>query len=384
MKSLSSIQPFYVMALLERAKALEQEGVDVVHMEIGEPDFPTPPAVVRAGVEAIRTGDVKYTSAGGLPELRDAIARFYRQRYQVTVPARRIFVTTGASGAFSLLLAGLLDAGGEVLLADPGYPCYPNFVRVYGASPRYVPVSAKQDFQLSADLLEQFWHPETRGVILASPGNPTGTLIAPDELARISALVAARDGFLISDEIYHGLTYAAPAQSALAYSERAFVVNSFSKYFGMTGWRLGWAVVPDDFVELAERLAQNLFIAAPTHSQRAALAAFHPETVAELEQRRMAFAERRDFLLSALAELGFAVSVKPEGAFYVYADCSRWTQDSFAFAWRLLEEAHVAVTPGRDFGANAPERYLRFAYTRDVASLSAGLARIGNFLERAD
>lgn len=382
MNRLDQIQPFYVMELLNRAKALEQSGRDVVHMEIGEPDFPTPPAIVRAGIESIAGGEVKYTSAAGLPALREAIARHYAETYGVDVPARRVFITPGASGAFLLILAGLLEPGGEVLLSDPGYPCYPNFVRLFGGEPRLLPVGAASNFQLDADILARHWTAQTQGVVMASPSNPTGTLVNAETLRSIAGLVEQRGGFWLSDEIYHGLVYGERARSALEFSDKVFVANSFSKYYGMTGWRLGWAVVPADFTELAERLAQNLFISAPTHSQTAALAAFSPETKAELERRRREFAIRRDFLLQELPGLGFAIPVQPQGAFYIYADCSRWTDDSFAWAWRLLEEAHVAVTPGKDFGLNEPQRYLRFAYTASVDRLAEGLRRIRGFLAK--
>ena len=376
MKRLEKIQPFYVMELLKRAKALEQRGVDVVHMEIGEPDFPTPPEVVSAGMDAIRGGEVKYTSAAGLPALRESIASFYADRYGVEVSARRIFVTPGASGAFSLILAGLLEHTDEVLLSDPGYPCYPNFVRLYGGEPVLVPVNVESNFQLDVSSLSRHWTPKTRGVVMASPSNPTGTLADSTALREIASFLDSRMAFWLSDEIYHGLVYGEQEHSALEYSDHAFVVNSFSKYFGMTGWRLGWAVVPETFVGAAERLAQNLFISAPTHSQMAALAAFSPSNLAELECRRREFEIRRDFLLKELPGLGFEIPVQPQGAFYIYADCSRWTEDSFAWAWQLLEETHVAVTPGKDFGMNEPKRYLRFAYTASMERLAEGLSRM--------
>ena len=382
MNLLDTIQPFYVMELLTRAKALEQAGADIVHMEIGEPDFPSPPLVVQAGIEFLAKGEVKYTPAAGLPALREAIARFYAERYHVEVPVGRIFVTPGASGAVLLALAGLLERGGEVLLPDPGYPCYPNFVRLLGGEPRFVPVGAETNYQLDAATLERHWTPKAQGVVMASPSNPTGTMANTETLQGIAEFLHAHGGFWLSDEIYHGLVYGEPARSALEFSDQALVVNSFSKYFGMTGWRLGWAVVPEAFVGLAERLAQNLFISAPTHSQMAALAAFSPDNLAELERRRREFATRRDFLLRELPGLGFGIPVIPQGAFYIYADCSRWTDDSFAFAWRLLEEAHVAVTPGKDFGLNEPQRHLRFAYTASVARLAEGLRRIRDFLSQ--
>jgi aspartate/methionine/tyrosine aminotransferase len=280
-------------------------------MEIGEPDFPTPPAVVRAGIEFLAKGEVKYTPAAGLAALREAIARFYAERYNVDVPTSRIFVTPGASGAVLLALAGLIERGGEVLLPDPGYPCYPNFVRLLGGEPRFVPVGAESNFQLDAETLSRHWTPKARGVVMASPSNPTGTMADSGTLQGIAEFLDAHGGFWLSDEIYHGLVYGEPARSALEFSEQAFVVNSFSKFFGMTGWRLGWAVVPEPFVGLAERLAQNLFISAPTHSQMAALAAFSPDNLAELERRRREFETRRDFLLQELPGLGFGIPVMP-------------------------------------------------------------------------
>jgi len=380
MNRLDQIQPFYVMELLNRAKALERDGADVVHMEIGEPDFPTPPEIVRAGIEAIQGGEVKYTSAAGLPALCGAIAHYYAEHYGVEVPPRRIFITPGASGAFMLILAGLIAQGDEVLLSDPGYPCYPNFVRLFGGEPRLVPVGAESNFQLNAETLARHWTAKSRGAVMASPSNPTGTLADADTLRDIGAFLQDRQAFWVSDEIYHGLVYGERAHSALEFTDRVFVANSFSKYFGMTGWRLGWAVVPEDFTEMAERLAQNLFISAPTPAQAAALAAFSPDNLAELERRRREFQLRRDFLLQELPRLGFTIPVQPQGAFYIYADCSRWTEDSFSFAWRLLEQAHVAVTPGKDFGLNEPQRYLRFAYTASVERLAEGLERIRGFL----
>lgn len=375
-----NIQPFYVMELLNRAKALEAEGFDVVHLEIGEPDFATPPAIVQAGIAAIASGAVKYTPAAGLPELRDAIARFYGEVYGVEIPAWRIFITPGASGAMLLVLAGLLHSGAEVLLADPGYPCYPNFIRIFGGEPRLVPVNAEEDFQLNAASIAANWSAQTAGIIMASPSNPTGTLVSAPAMAEIAHTLKTRGGFWLSDEIYHGLVYGEPALTALQFDPEAFVINSFSKFFGMTGWRLGWAVVPEYFVELAERLAQNLFISAPTPAQVAALACFSPDNLAELERRRQAFQLRRDFLLQALPELGFTLPVIPRGAFYVYADCSRHTEDSFELAWRLLEQAHVAITPGKDFGNHQAHRHCRIAYTASIDRMGEGLRRIMRFV----
>ena len=378
---LTGISPFFVMEILARAKELERQGRDIVHMEIGEPDFPTPPKVQEAATRALRDVDIKYTPAAGLPELRKAIAGFYERKHGISLNHRRIFVTPGASGALMLAMGLALNPGEGVLIADPSYPCYPNFVRLFGGVPRALPVDETSEFNLSAELLNTHWAPSDAGIILASPANPTGSIICPNALQALIEFVDSRQGFVISDEIYHGLEYQASSHTALRYSDQVIVINSFSKYFGMTGWRLGWAVVPESAIDGAERLAQNLYISAPTLSQLAALAAFDDENIEELERRRQQFAERRDVLCQGLIALGFLVPAKPEGAFYVYADCSRLTADSQSLALALLEEAGVAVTPGRDFGLHQPERYLRFCYTASIPRLRQGLDRIANYLK---
>jgi aspartate/methionine/tyrosine aminotransferase len=378
---MASIQPFFVMDLLARARHLEAQGRSIVHMEIGEPDFPTPEPVVRAGLEAVAHGDLHYTPALGLPALREAVAAFYQRRYGVAVPPRRIVITPGGSGALLLALGVLVDPGQGVLLAEPGYPCNRHFVRFVDGAPVAIPVGKESRYQLTADAVAKHWQPETIAALVASPANPTGTVVAPDELAAIVATVEGRDGHLICDEIYHGLVYSGEAASALATSDQVFVVNSFSKYFHMTGWRLGWLVVPEGYVAAVDRLAQNLFLAASTPAQHAALAALQPETLAILDARRDELQRRRDFLLPALRDLGFEIPVTPDGAFYLYADCSAHTDDSFAFAERLLEEAGVAVTPGRDFGTHQPERHLRFAYPTSFTQLEEGVRRLRAFLD---
>ncbi|MGZ8217005.1 aminotransferase class I/II-fold pyridoxal phosphate-dependent enzyme [Methylomagnum sp.] len=377
---IKQISPFHVMEVLSRAKALERQGRDIIHLEIGEPDFPTPPLVVEAALGFIRGGNVKYTPAGGLPELRESIAEYYGRRYGVRVGPQRIFVTPGASGGFLLSLGLALDIGGEVALADPGYPCYANFVRLFGGSPRLVPVDESTGFHLNAELLRKLWDDRMTGIVTASPANPTGTMMAADTLQGLLEEADRQAGFVISDEIYHGLEYGpSPSPTALAFSPRAFVVNSFSKYFGMTGWRLGWVVVPEEYIEFAERLAQNIFISAPTHSQVAALASFTEENLQELERRRFLFKERRDFLCAGLKDIGFVIKAQPEGAFYIYADCGRFSKDSYGFAMGLLSEAGVAVTPGLDFGTHSPGRFLRFSYTVPVERLGEALARIDRY-----
>ncbi|MBZ0091601.1 MAG: pyridoxal phosphate-dependent aminotransferase [Sulfuricellaceae bacterium] len=368
------------MELLARARELESQGRSIVHMEIGEPDFPTPEPITAAAVRALGEHAMHYTSALGLPALRLAIAGHYRERYGVAVSPERIVVTAGSSAALLLAAGVLIDPGREVLLADPGYPCNRHFVRFVEGRAVGIPVDAGCGYQLTAQAVARHWTPATAAVLLASPSNPTGTLVERAALADIAGCVRERGGTLIVDEIYHGLVYQGDAATALEISDEAFVVNSFSKYFGMTGWRLGWLVVPPDYLRAVEKLQQNLFIAASTPAQYAALAAFAPETRAILEQRRAEFQRRRDYLLPALRALGFGIPVTPQGAFYLYADCSRFTEDSQTFARDLLEQAGVAVTPGLDFGHYQPQRHLRFAYTTGLEQLREGVRRLREHL----
>lgn len=379
---MNAITAFHVMSLLERGKQLEALGRDVIHMEIGEPDFPTPLAVIDAGCEFIQSGQVKYTAPAGLPALRKAIAHFYRSRYGVDVDPARIFVTPGASGAFLIAFAITLNSGQSLMMADPCYPCNENFLHLLGAKAQYVPVDAGTRFHLNADLVEKHWQTETAGVLIASPANPTGTVIEAEQLSKIIQFVENKQGFFFSDEIYHGLTYDRKAETALKYSQNAFVVNSFSKYFGMTGWRIGWLVVPEAFIEAAEKIAQNVFISTSTHSQYAALAAFEPNNLLELDLRRDEFQARRDFLYAELIRIGFDVKIKPDGAFYLYADCSAFTQNSFQFAQDLLETEAVAVTPGIDFGDYNAATHIRFAYTVSIERMREAIIRMERFLCR--
>lgn len=372
------IEPFHVMELLTRARELEAAGRDIVHMEVGEPDFATAEPVVRAGMEALRRGKTSYTPAAGLPALREAIAAQYAERYGVTVGPAQIFVTPGGSGALLLALSLLVDPGERVLLPDPGYPCNRHLVRLLGGAPTSVAVSAERNYQLSAADIETHWRADTAAAMVASPSNPTGTVISPQALEALAAAVTGRGGGLIVDEIYHGLTYGAPAASAAGLG--AFVVNSFSKYYGMTGWRLGWLLVPPGYERAAEKLAQNVYISAPTPAQHAALACFSAEAKAIFEERRLAFQARRDFLLPALRELGLVIDAEPAGAFYLYADVSRLATDSYVLAWELLERAGVACTPGRDFGSGRADAFLRFAYTTSLPRLREGVERLAQHL----
>jgi aspartate/methionine/tyrosine aminotransferase len=383
---MADIQPFHVMDILARARALEAAGRDIVHMEIGEPDFVTPVPIREAAKQALDAGETHYTPALGLPALREAISTFYRDEYGASVAAERIIITPGASGALLLALGVMVNPGERVLMADPGYPCNRHFARLLEGDAVGVPVGAESDYQLTPALLEQHWSTNTVAAMLASPSNPTGTVASTEALGQMQGLAAARGGRLIVDEIYHGLIYDGTVETALALpnelSDELFVINSFSKYFCMTGWRLGWLVAPTDYVREADKLAQNIFLAAPTISQHAALAAFAPETRAILAEHREAFRQRRDFLLPALRELGFDIPVTPAGAFYLYADCSKFTDDSYAFALDVLEQAGVAITPGKDFGANQPARHVRFAYTTGLDRLQEGVDRLAVYLRK--
>jgi aspartate/methionine/tyrosine aminotransferase len=315
-----------------------------------------------------------------LAALRDCIAGFYRERYGVEVDPGRIIVTPGASAALQLVLATIVDPGDAVLLTDPGYPCNRNFVHLLNGEPRGLPVDAANGYRPTPSQVRDHWDGHARALMVASPSNPTGTLLDEGELRRLFETVHTAGGHLVVDEIYHGLTYAAAAETALAVSDEIFVINSFSKYFGMTGWRLGWLVAPPRYVEALDRLAQNLYLSAPTPAQHAALAAFTPENIAILEARRGEFRVRRDYLLPALQELGFGIPTSPGGAFYLYADCSRFTDDSQDFSRRLLEEAGVAITPGIDFGEHAAARHVRFAYTTSLDELREGVRRLRDYL----
>jgi len=381
-RRMAEIEPFHVMALLARARELEAQGRSIIHMEIGEPDFPTPEPIVRAGVRALQQGGTFYTPTPGLPALREAIADYYRARYGVAVSSARILVTTGSSAALMLACAALVNPGEEVLLADPGYPANRHFVRVVEGVPRAVPVDAASGYQLAPDHLQRHWGPRTVAALVASPSNPTGTLISTERLARMADIARAKGGTLIVDEIYHGLVYGEDYTTALALADDVVVINSFSKFFSMTGWRLGWIVAPEGCAGDLDRLAQSLYLAAPTPAQHAALAAFQPETLAILEQRTQEFKARRDYLVPALRALGFEIPVTPQGAFYVYAGCAKLTKDSYAFSRDLLERGGVAITPGVDFGSNAPERHVRFAYTSPIEKLKEGVSRIDRFLRQ--
>ena len=379
---LADIEPFHVVELLTRARQLESEGRDIIHMEVGEPDFPTPELITNAAGNAINSGKTKYTQALGLPELREAISAFYRERYGVSVPASRIAVTNGASGALNLAFACLADPGSEWLLTDPGYPCNRHILRAFDGRPQNIPVGPETNFQPTPELLRQHWKATTSGLLVASPANPTGTLLTLAEIEALADVCREKNGHILVDEIYHGLTYEIDAPTACAAGDDIWVINSFSKYFQMTGWRLGWMVIPEAYGRDVEKLAQNLTLCPSTPAQYGALAAFEPETIALLESRRAEFRRRRDFLAPALEGIGFRITARPEGAFYLYCDSSALAEDSFTLAKDLLEKTGVAATPGLDFGSNEPEKHIRFAYTTGVDRLAEAVERLSRYFGR--
>ncbi len=392
-RRLGFIEPFYVMECAKAASVLargplcdpQQGGRPMIFMNIGEPDFTAPPLVQAAAQRAIRDGSTQYTDSCGLLALRERISGWYAQRFALDIAPERIVVTAGASAALQLACLALIDPGDEVLLPDPGYPCNRHFVAAADGVAVLWPTTAADRFQLNADAVSQAWGDKTRGVLLASPSNPTGTSIAPAEMGRIVDVVRARGGFTIVDEIYLGLSHDERfSDSALRHGDDVISINSFSKYFSMTGWRLGWLVVPEALVPAIEKLSQNLFICPSSIAQHAAMACFEPDSLAEYEQRRLAFRARRDYLVPALNALGLTVPVEPDGAFYVWADCSAHSAHlpggSWDFAFELMQRAQVAVTPGRDFGRHEPQRYLRLSYASSMEQLQQAMERIQRLL----
>lgn len=373
---MQAIEPFRVVEVLERAKALEAEGRDIVHLEAGEPDFASAAPILTAGQAAIARGETYYTQAAGIPALRLAISDYYARDYGLEIAPERIMVTPGASGALLLISALLLNTGDGILMTDPGYPCNRHFFRLVEGEGQLVPVGPEDNFQLTAEKAAAAWQDNTVGAIVASPANPTGAILAEDELRALWQCCDQRGGHLIVDEIYHGLNFGVEAPSILSITDQAFVINSFSKYFGMTGWRLGWLVAPPEAVAAMEKLAQNLFISMSTMGQQAALAAFEPETRVILDERKAEFARRRDFLVPALRELGFGIPKTPDGALYVYADISRFSSDSQQFCIDMLEQHGLAITPGADFGKHQANTHVRFAYTTSMERLEEAVRRL--------
>ena len=380
------IEPFYVMEVAKAASKLAREVAHtdrpMIFLNIGEPDFTAPPLVQEAAARAIRDGKTQYTQATGLEPLRERISHWYTQRFGVNVPARRIVITAGASAALQLACLTLIEPGEQILMPDPSYPCNCHFVTVAQGEPVRLPATAAERFQLTAAKIEEHWGPKSRGVLLASPSNPTGTSIHPDELRRIHEFVGGKGGITLLDEIYLGLSYEETfGHTGLAIDDQVISINSFSKYFNMTGWRLGWIVAPEPVVHAVEKLAQNLFICPSTVAQHAALACFEPESLAEYERRRAEFKARRDWFIPQLEAIGLPVPVVPDGAFYAWADCSEacrrlGVKDSWEFTFEIMKRAHVAVTPGRDFGVAQTQNFIRFSTASSMAHLQEAVARL--------
>lgn len=381
---IANIEAFHVMELAKQAAELERAGRHIIHMGIGEPDFTAAAPVIHAAEAAMRRGVTQYTGALGIHALREAIAGYYKTAYGLDIPERRVIVTAGASGALLLACAVLVEIGAEVLMPDPSYPCNRHFVAAFDGSAKMIPSGPAERFQLTAAQVAANWGEKTRGVLLASPSNPTGTSILPDELKAILAEVRERRGFAILDEIYQGLSYDAPPVSALALDDNVVTVNSFSKYFNMTGWRLGWLVVPDALVPAFEKVAQNLFICASAVAQHAAVACFSPEALAIYDERKAEFHRRRDAILPALEALGLRVPVKPDGAFYVYADCRHVNHpaagDADKLTQAILHDAGVVMVPGTDFGPHTARDYIRISYATSMANIEDAMERMHHFL----
>lgn len=378
---MEAIQPFHVMEILARAKQLEAQGRSICHLEVGEPDFSTPAPIIEAGLKALQAGYTKYTPACGIPELREKIAQWYQDQFHITIKPERVIVTPGASGALQLALGVLVNPQSEIILTDPGYPCNRHFVQLFEGTPINLPVDASTHYQPTLTAVQQAWTPKTRAALFASPANPTGTLLPTATMAELAQFIQQQGGDLLVDEIYQGLTYGQAPTTALSCSNNIWIINSFSKYFGMTGWRLGWLIAPEYALDAINRLAQNLFLAPPTPAQYAALAAFDANTLEITEQRRAIFAQRRDFLLPALRELGFGIQAEPQGAFYIYANAGALHDNSQTLCLNLLEKAGVAVTPGIDFGTHQAQQHIRFAYTTDMQSLETSVERIRDYLK---
>lgn len=370
------IPPFMVMDVLERAHKLEREGRHIIHLEVGEPDFPTPECVSEAAIEAIRREETHYTHSLGLIELREAICGHYFEKYGVHVDPDRVIVTSGSSPAIFMLYSTLLERGDEIILSDPHYPCYPNFATFLKAKPAFVNVHEEDGFQFKPEEIKKIINPRTKAVLINSPSNPTGNLLSPDRMAKIAEL----GPYVISDEIYHGLVYGEKEHSILEFTDRAFVVNGFSKLYAMTGWRLGYVISPPEFVRPMQKIQQNFFISAGSVSQWAGVAALN-KAGPDADHMKMIYDERRRYMIKRLKETGFNIPVEPRGAFYVLVNARHLSADSYKLAFDILEKVGVGVTPGIDFGQNA-EGYLRFSYANSIENIKLGLDRIEKFISK--
>jgi aspartate/methionine/tyrosine aminotransferase len=368
------IKPFIVMDVMEKAHSMERAGIHIVHLEVGEPDFDTPACIKEAAIRALHEGHTHYTHSLGLIELREAICRHYGRSYGVTVEPDQVVVTSGTSPAMFMIFAALLEAGDEVIISDPHYACYPNFIRFAGGDPVVVPVHEGDGFQYRPEAIEEEIGPRTKAVFINSPSNPTGNLLSHERMGAISKL----SPYIISDEIYHGLVYQGKERSILEYTDRAFVLNGFSKAYAMTGWRLGYLIAPRPFIRAIQKVQQNFFISANAMAQWAGIAALE-EAGEDVARMRAVYDERRKFMIKRLKEIGFGITVEPTGAFYVLANAKRFSNDSYRLAFDILDKAHVGVTPGVDFGAHA-EGYLRFSYANGLESIAEGMDRLERYV----
>ena len=369
------IEPFLAVEVFQKAQELERQGIDIIHLEYGEPDFDTPPVIREAAEKALKDGRTRYVHTQGILPLREAIAEHYHERYGVTVSPDQILVTAGTSPAMLLLFMSLLERGDRVLLSDPHYACYPKFVKYADGEPLYVPVEEDDGFQLQPEIVREALTERTKAILINSPANPTGTVLSAERMAALAHL----GPWIVSDEIYHGLTYEGPEHSVLEFTDHAFVLNGFSKAYAMTGWRLGYVIAPPEFIRPLAAAHGNFFISTNEFVQWAALAALK-EAGEDAARMRRVFDERRRAMVAGIRRIGLGVGAPPTGAFYVLANARRYTDDSLAFAFEILREAHVALTPGIDFGRNA-EGYLRFCYANSLERIEEALSRIGRFLE---
>lgn len=376
------IEPFHVMEIMRLAEKVEAKGKHIIHLEMGEPSFSTPQPIIDAGKRALDEGLTHYTRAVGIDALRQAVARYYQEQMQIDLDWQRVAITAGASSGLLIVLSTLLDTHDEILLTDPGYPCYPNYVELIAARHRFIHLDEAAGFVLNKKLVEDSWQTQTKALLLASPANPTGACIPLTELSAIADTVRSKEGALIVDEIYQGLNYGAQnkASTVLQVADDAIVTNSFSKYFGMTGWRIGWSILPLSLMPAFEKIAQNITISPTTISQFAAIQAFCPETLEIAEERRLAFEQRKIYLVAELRRLGFGIYLEPQGAFYIYANIDAFSSDSHDFCLKLMEQAGVAITPGLDFSPSQHKRFVRFSYTADMEQLQEAVFRIEKFL----
>lgn len=377
-----NIEPFHVVSLITRAMELEKQGKKIVNLVVGEPEFKTPKPIIDSAIKSLEQNKIRYSPSLGKVELRESIAKWYQDREKINLSYNKIAVTSGSSAALLLTMAVLLNPGNEVIISDPSYPCNRHFVAAMEGVATCVPVDSKTNYQLTLEKVKDNWTEKTRAVLVSSPSNPTGGILDYEELEKIYSFVCSQGGYLIVDEIYRGISYDKEPVSATALGENVFVINSFSKYFCMTGWRLGWLVAPEKFIEKIEHLAQNLYISNSDIAQDAVLSAFSPDVVSQLDSNLIHYKEQKDYLMNELLRIGFKIPVEPKGAFYIYADASNFTDDSYKFCWKILEDIGVAIAPGLDFGNYRSNIHVRFSFPKTINIMSEGIKRIDNYLTK--